>query len=94
MALRATPTSSWWGRTVAQLVKRYVPGSRSERFQVQTLALALIQKKKKKTKKDKNYKKIHIESSSSLFKSKEIKGQLTPPPSRPFLQVHPMRTLR
>ena len=32
---------------VAELVKRYVPGSRSERFQVRTLALALIQKKTK-----------------------------------------------
>ena len=35
---------------VAELVKRYVPGSRSERFQVRTLALAKI-KEKKKTKK-------------------------------------------
>ena len=41
---------------VAELVKRYVPGSRSESFQVRTLALALIQKKKK-TKKGKNIKK-------------------------------------
>ena len=38
---------------VAELVKRYVLGSRSERLQVWTLALALIQKVKttKKTKK-------------------------------------------
>ena len=41
---------------VAELVNRYVSGSRSERIQVWTLALALIQKKKK-TKKGKNYKK-------------------------------------
>ena len=42
---------------VAELVKCYVSGSRSERLQVWTLALALIQKKKK-TKKGKNYKKL------------------------------------
>ena len=41
---------------VAELVKRYVPGSRSERFQVRTSALALI-KKKKKIKKVKTTKK-------------------------------------
>ena len=33
---------------VADLAKCYVPGSRSERFQARTLALALIQKKRKK----------------------------------------------
>ena len=44
---------------VAELVKRYVSGSRSERLQVWTLALVLIQKKKK-TKKGKNYKKTNM----------------------------------
>ena len=43
---------------VAELVKRYVSGSRSERLQVWTLALALIQKKKKKLKKVKTTKKL------------------------------------
>ena len=46
---------------IAELVKRYVSGSRSEGLQVWTLALALIQKKKKvkkvkTTKKKKNLK--------------------------------------
>ena len=54
---------------VAELVKRYVPGSRSERFQVRTLALALIQKKKK-TKKDKNYKKTKKKILKKLKKLK------------------------
>ena len=41
---------------VAEFVKRYISRSRSERLQVWTLALALIQEKGK-TKKGKNYEK-------------------------------------